>query len=434
MTFKKDVSSLANEILRSKMPILQLRGCDEHSRPTSDLDILVPRGRQREAALLLSEAAAAKGWGVVGDRNIGYIVQLCLVRPGAVPAEDMSIKIDLWNGISWAAVGSDPLYTPLFENLTEEAETEAVAVATLLQKLLYAGYLRERDRTRVFASVDAERIAAFCQDHKLPLTLTDIERGSLSKSARWRLRAASAGISGIKIIPWGVKAIWASVILKSGFFSGGGDIIGVAGMDGSGKSSLVDRFCLNMKRSEYASPELVHLMPSVIPLPHQILRRQNTKENYTKPYAEPPVASKSSASIRIGYYLVAFSATRLWCIFKYLRGNTIVFDRSIIDFSSDLDRARIPHKKLPKWLIRALLPKGTFFYLNASPAVAVHRKGELTLERATLLSGRYQHTALIARTAKLDGDQDADAVFSEFMSVITKRRLMKLRSKVDVKG
>jgi len=112
-----------------------------------------------------------------------------------------------------------------------------------------------------------------------------------------------------------------------------------------------------------------------------------------------------------------------------LRGLIIVLDRSFADFAADLTRSRIPSFHLPHWLIRLCVPKGSLFYLDASPETVVRRKGELQLDKATELRQRYLEVYQLVEGNVIDAEGSPDQVFAKIiqqLDVIYGERLLAL--------
>ncbi|NKX42557.1 hypothetical protein HGG71_13970 [Rhodobacteraceae bacterium R_SAG2] len=119
----------------------------------------------------------------------------------------------------------------LFENLETQGEAYTVGIVTLPQKLLYAGYLRDHDRERVFSACTLDRIAAFPEAHALPFSKADLERARLNLFARWRLRAASAGVKPAGLPAWIVKVVWRTLFFATIPSTFTGEIFRVSGAD-----------------------------------------------------------------------------------------------------------------------------------------------------------------------------------------------------------
>jgi hypothetical protein len=217
---------------------------------------------------------------------------------------------------------------------------------------------------------------------------------------------------------------------KAGLGTGAGLVVGVSGLDGSGKSTLLGRLTSCLHRAGASTPRAVHLLPSWIPMPHQVFRRKKTRLNYTRPYSEPAVLSALSAHVRLAYYLLAFLLARGYLSVLAIGDRLVVLDRNFIDFVSDLTRARIPARTLPVWMVRALAPRGLIFYLAADPEAVVKRKGELSLEKARMLDAQYRITARATRAAMLDGNADPDTVFRHLLEKISAEFMRRLGSRV----
>lgn len=428
MVTKQEFIAFSREALRGDIEHLVLPTSEESELAHNRIQMLLPAGFARTGAVRIAKSAVASGWSILGIRQVGRTVQLALLVVDETGMNDSAVRIDLCDGLAWHGAGRDPISLAIFRTRAEGASDEiATALAIFLGGLIDRGELREEELSQVRANIDASGLKAFCRANALQISGSEIATGRLDAVGLDRLRAKSAGASGAGLFRWRVRAAWAVLKERLGFDTDSGQVIGFAGMDGSGKTTLLDRFVKALILSQFGEPIQVHLLPDVIPMPHHLLRRKATVSNYTNPYSEPPVRSRLSAILRFGYYLIAFVAARIWCSAKVLRGRTLVFDRSIVDFASDLTRARIPHFELPRWLLKALLPPGLFFYIDAAPETVVARKGELTQHRATHLASRYDATSGKTGIRRLDGNRDAATVFRSFLEALTNESLLKAR-------
>ena len=242
MIFKEAATELLRDALIGRIPFVVLRGIDEFARIEGDIDILVPQSRAEQALIYVAEHAERNHWYIAGRSKIGYISQLCLVKRWGEDARHQAIKIDIWNGLSWAALGKDPWGLALFQALNVKGEIEIAGLSTLLQKFLYAGYLRERDKERIFTVTDRTSILEFAAANNIPLTRSDLEAGALSKTARWRLRAASAAVRIPNLPIWAIEVICRTLkylILDS---SVRGQVIVVSGADADRCDAVAQRF------------------------------------------------------------------------------------------------------------------------------------------------------------------------------------------------
>lgn len=416
---KHEMSALIGDALSGVMPALALRGADQFACEGGDLDFIVPPGQAVTACNVVAKAAHERGWFLAAFRDIGYLAQIVLMRPVAGYVDD-AIKIDFFDGLRWYGVGTDTAGHRLFESHVpiQKPEPKLAGAAGFFQKVLIVGRVSGRDWTRVTATgADAAYLADTAQALGLPITYPQIEARGVSGLAKWRLRAASGGVAGpFSALTWFRSATLAHLRFKLGIGTGMGLVLGVSGLDGSGKSTLVDRLIAAYRKAGGEQPELIHLLQPWIPMPHQILRRSKTQTNYTRPYSEPPVSSKLNGGLRLAFYLCAFTLARLSMWVEVKRGRLIILDRSFLDFASDLTRSRIPARRLPGRLLRALMPEGRLFYLDASPENVVARKGELTLEKAHSLRASYLETCDTVGATVLDGNVAPDDVFRELLA------------------
>jgi hypothetical protein len=170
-----------------------------------------------------------------------------------------AVKVDFFDGATWTASGVDPLGRALFDGLHKTlSEAEAIGLATFLQKMLYAGYLRDRDRDRIAAACAPERIMAFIDATGLPLSRADLDRGQLSRWSRWRLRAASAGIGLARRMPgWGLRVICRKLYFTIVRSCIPGRILLVTGVDGVRRAAIIEQLRSLLKRSGLPSPIVI---------------------------------------------------------------------------------------------------------------------------------------------------------------------------------
>ncbi len=254
MSFKQAATDLVREALDGQMDFLVLRGLDDRAREDGDVDVLVPSRSSRQALLRVTERAVEAGWTVAGAGDIGYLTQICLVQRWGEDRSHRAVKIDFFNGATWAASGADPLGRALFEGLHEMlSEAEAIGLATLLQKMLYAGYLRERDSERIAAACAPERIKAFIDATGLPLSHADLNRGHISRWSRWRVRAASAGVGLAGMPGWILSVIWRKLRFTLVRSTIPGRILRVTGADGTRRAAVTKRFQSLLEKAGFPS-------------------------------------------------------------------------------------------------------------------------------------------------------------------------------------
>lgn len=257
MSFKQAATDLVRAALDGQIEVLILRGVDEFAQEGGDIDVLVPRNQAKLALLRVAERAAEAGWKIIGVRDIGYLAQICLTKRCDDDDQYGAVKIDFFNGVSWCALGKDPLIGALFDIRDSGDEHVAVGLATLLQKLLYAGYLRERDRARIFAACDLDRIEAFVAATGLPLSRATLERGALSKITRWSLRAASGGVHLGSVPVWLAQVVWRRIrfgVIRSTF---PGAVIVVESAEQDRWRTVATRFRSLLEHASFPRPTIV---------------------------------------------------------------------------------------------------------------------------------------------------------------------------------
>lgn len=256
MSFKQAATALVREALDGEMDFLVLRGMDDFAREDGDIDVLVHRGRSGRALLRVTESALDAGWTVAGVGDIGYLTQICLVQRWGEERAHHAVKVDFFDGATWASSGADPLGRSLFDGLHESlSEAEVIGLATFLQKMLYAGYLRDRDRNRIAAACEPKRLMAFIDAARLPLTHAEVDRGHLSRWSRWRLRAASAGINRAWWMPgWGLSVIYRKLYFTIVRSRIPGHTVLVTGADGLRRAAVIEQFRSLLERVGFPSP------------------------------------------------------------------------------------------------------------------------------------------------------------------------------------
>lgn len=431
---KVALGELAMRALTPEIPVKVLRGLDDHSRAGGDIDFIVPPGLSIRACQVVADVACENGWLVAGFRDIGYVSSVTFVKLSDAVKDD-AVKLDFINGFDWYAVGTyaqitNP-FSGLWDSIHQEWDDSRIAGAlTFFQKIMASGSVSPKEWNRVEGTgADSTYLAGVASKLDFPITLAEIEACKVSSLRKWLLRAASGGVrSPYPALFWFMRSAFAHLRFKLGVGTRMGLVIGVSGLDGSGKSTLIKRFIDTYHKAGGDKPQLVHLLPSWIPTPHQLFRRHKTQTNYTRPYSEPPVPSRINGGLRLSFYLCVFALARLSLWVGMKRGRLIILDRSFLDFASDLTRSRIPAFRLPTWLIRKLVPVGRLFYLDASPEVVVARKGELTLEKARSLQMSYRATCKTVNATLLNGDETSDAVFKELLGHVSQEYMLRVEA------
>lgn len=427
---KKQMVDLALEALSDAMPVFPLTSDENFPQESCSLDFMVPTGKALLACRLVAEAALDSGWLLVLFRDVRYLAQIVLMRPEN-GGRDEVIRLDFFDGMRWYGVGEDVLGQLLFESILPQSPSDEklCSAVSFFHRILTAGCVTERDWERVAATgADIAYLTDIARVLNLPLAATDIKCPGLVGFSKWRLRSAVGGARPSSMIKWMSHTMVAHIRYCIGAGTKVDMVVGISGLDGSGKSTLVDRLLAGYRKAGCCQPSLIHLLPSWIPMPHQLALRRKTVNNYTKPYCEPPVKSRLNGGLRLLYYMLAFGIAKSAIYYKSKRGHLLFLDRSFLDFASDPTRSRIPFSSLPHWLIRLLIPEGLLFYLDASPEVVVRRKGELSLEKARSLRCAYLETSSVVGATLLKADRPSDAVFSELLEHVSREYLRRIKA------
>ncbi len=428
---KQTIIDKVYEIFKGRYPIILLRGNDTQARVGGDIDFLVPFGKSNDASLRLIDALRLEGWRVLSYRDIGYLSTFTIVL--ITGEKSHSIKVDMFNGLSWRGLGAGRENHSFFEDLLmtkngEKGLSELVAAVNFLHKSMYAGKLSERDILRLDCDWCAikqlsDRLGWEVRESSFP--------GGPGRLGQWALRLRSANLtSTLGVVKWVIKLVRMAVGSRFGSGFESGLVLSLSGMDGSGKTTQFDRMLGWYTSSGTAPPRTIHFLPPWIPLPHQVFRRTKTVSNYTAPYSEPPTSSRLSCAVRMGWYAVAFTFCKLYVNFLAKLGRVVFLDRSFVDLAADMDRVKIPHMDLSEPALNLFCLNGLNIYIDTSPELAVARKGELSLERARLLQSRYISIIEKIGGDRINGSLPEDQVSAQILDLIDAQFRNRLQAKV----
>ena len=410
--------------------IIFLRGGDKQARQEGDLDFLVPLGKSNYVCNIIVKYFRGCGWKLLSFRDIGYLSTFTIVLKSE--NETVAIKIDIFNGLSWRALGDMQVDDKFFHQIlpeinNTESRLRLVSAINFLHKTMYAGKLSKRDIARINCEWHDVNNLVTRLDWKVDESIFPSGAGFFNK---WSLRFQSSNAHSIfDFIRWLFYLFIKSFESRIGYKWGSGLSICISGMDGSGKSTQFDEILTWYKKSGMELPYFIHFVPSFIPLPHQVFKRKKTVNNYTAPYTEVPVKNKLSIVIRKCWYLITFALSKLYVLSLTKTGGLVLSDRSFIDFTADLERVKIPHVEFKPFFKRMLTLKGLNLYLDTNPISAVSRKGELTIERANLLKKRYLLTINQVSGTIIDGELSQTEVSINILNKIDQHFYKELNKK-----
>lgn len=164
-----------------------------------------------------------------------------------------------------------------------------------------------------------------------------------------------------------------------------GLVVGVLGPDGSGKSTVIDHLCTELAPA-FRSVLRCHLRPRWGVAGPAVAA--------TDPHGEPPRGWLASTA-KLAFFLLDYWigwATRIQP--AKARSSLVVFDRYFHDMLADPVRYRLPPGfPLVRWVAPLIPQPDVWIVLEAEPQVLVSRKGEISLEAASQLTGRYRALA-----------------------------------------
>jgi thymidylate kinase len=197
---------------------------------------------------------------------------------------------------------------------------------------------------------------------------------------------------------------YAIEILKSMGSCRKGFLVTFSGVDGAGKSTVIENIKLELEKKHRRRVIVLRHRPSILPIISAF--------KYGKKNAEQKSAStlprqgtnsgKLSSIIRFTYYLFDYVFGQWWIYFRHVRKDTIVlYDRYYFDFINDSKRSNISLKPSFAERFYKLLRKPEFnFFLWAAPDVILKRKQELDYNTIHTLTNQY--TSLFNRLQSAD--------------------------------
>ena len=172
-----------------------------------------------------------------------------------------------------------------------------------------------------------------------------------------------------------------------------GFIVTFSGVDGAGKSTLIDITKQRIDKQLRKSVVVLRHRPSVLPIISAWTLGKATAEQ--KAASTLPRQGKNSSTLssiaRFTYYYTDYVLGQFYVYAKYvLRGKVVVYDRYYFDFINDSKRSNI---NLPKWVTtlgyKLLMKPDVNFFLYADAETILARKQELDAATIEELTGKY---------------------------------------------
>ena len=179
------------------------------------------------------------------------------------------------------------------------------------------------------------------------------------------------------------------------FVRGHGFVISFSGVDGAGKSTVINHLKENLEQRFRKKVIILRHRPSLLPiLSAYIYGKKKAEKRATKTLPrQGKNTSVISSFLRFSYYLTDFIIGQIVVWFKYtLRGHVVLYDRYYFDFIEDSKRSNI---SLPRWFrklfYRFIYKPSINIFLHAKPDLILSRKQELTLGEIQQLTSSYKN-------------------------------------------
>ncbi len=172
-------------------------------------------------------------------------------------------------------------------------------------------------------------------------------------------------------------------------------LVTFSGVDGAGKSTLIECFSNILKSKYRRDVVLLRHRPSIVPILSAFRYGKEKAEKISAERLPRMGGNKSviSSLLRFAYYLFDYLIGQWIIFFKHaLHGRIIIYDRYYFDFICDPQRSNI---KVSNWLARAfyvfIFKPDMSFFLKAPAEVVWQRKKELDVSVINELNLKYEN-------------------------------------------
>ena len=177
------------------------------------------------------------------------------------------------------------------------------------------------------------------------------------------------------------------------FFCSKGMVITFSGVDGSGKSTVIDSIKRSIEKKMRKRVIVLRHRPSLLPILSAWVKgkKRARQDSMASLPRQGKNSSRLGSLLRFFYYYVDYLFGQFYVYFKYVcRGYVVIYDRYYFDFINDGRRSNI---KLSKKLVKAgytfLMKPDLNFFLYAKPKIILRRKQELDAPAIKMLTKRY---------------------------------------------
>lgn len=178
------------------------------------------------------------------------------------------------------------------------------------------------------------------------------------------------------------------------FFKNNSIMISFSGVDGAGKSTLINSFKETLEKTYRREVVLLRHRPGILPMLKSFIVGKDKAEKVASETTPRMGTNKSfiSSYLRFAYYYIDYFFGQFFIKIKYQwRGKVILYDRYYYDFIVDPKRSNIKiNKRIVQFLLNFIKKPNINFMLWADPKIIRSRKTELESTTISVLSENYK--------------------------------------------
>lgn len=177
--------------------------------------------------------------------------------------------------------------------------------------------------------------------------------------------------------------------IRKGLTSQKGKLIIFIGVDGSGKSTIIDELTLNFSvKRKLLSISKYHFRPKIIK--GSFTSKKNIKKSTSSPHSTKTLSTVESY-MKILFIVLNYLLFLPYLYLKKFLGHIVMFDRHYIDLFFDEKRYRINQKSIPlAKLFEFIIPKpDKIFFVLGNEKIIYERKKEVELKEIISIQKKY---------------------------------------------
>jgi thymidylate kinase len=384
-----NASGIRYAVMRNHEPL-------PYSSGGSDLDIIIhPSHGTRTRALVLESIHSAGGVPIGIAVSVGFFKVYALGKSGDATAPWWGLRLDINIGLYYRGqrLLDESVEWPLIYHNTIPVLADGFAGVL--------GVLKEALNNDTFAVRYAAAARGAAHEHwpQIEALLAPMGMSALTRlramllsdappeELRGECRRLRQHVIHHTFAHQGLLSFWQRASYEwtkvRRYLKPSGVVIAILGVDGAGKSTLIDAILPILNAATHNAVVVQHLRPTLLP---PLARLKGKKRLPPGPVLEPHGSTPSGtlgSLFRLVYltidYLIGYW---LWTRPQVAKQPTVViFDRYAYDMALDQRRFRIRLPSRVAWWFAALVPKPDLIIcLHGNPEVIVARKQELSLE------------------------------------------------------